>query len=284
MTSPSEEQVAIFSEIASGTSSLVVDATAGSGKTSTIVHATTLIEPWQLTVFLAFNKKIAEELESRLPASVQSSTFHSRAYSALRRSLSNSPKLDKDKVRNLLKENLEYKDFELYGAFASRLVGLAKSAGLGTHIAEASTEEFEELVSHFNLTLDYEEAEMPRAIALAQQALAASNEDISLIDFDDMLYLSLLRNVSFDKASFVFVDEAQDTNGVQRELLKRMLGPTGRLIAVGDSHQAIYGFRGADASALDLIASDFSCKRLPLSISYRCSKAVIREVHKRLAL
>ncbi len=279
---PSLEQQAFFDELANGQSSLMLDASAGSGKTTTIVHGTTLLPPYVLTVFLAFNKRIQEELESRLPASVQSATFHSRAYSALRRSLSKSPKLDKDKVRNLLKENLTPQDFNLYGVFVSRLVGLAKSAGLGTHIAEASEAEFSDLVSHFNLTLDYEEAEMGRAIALARQALAASTSDIKSIDFEDMLYLTLFRNVTFDQASYLFVDEAQDTNGVQRELLKRMLGPSGRLIAVGDSRQAIYGFRGADSSAMDLIAGDFSCKRLPLSISFRCSKAVIREVQNKL--
>src|SRR5260370_5986739 len=52
------------------------------------------------------------------------------------------------------------------------------------------------------------------------------------------------------------------------------------MIAVGDRHQAIYGFTGADADSLDLIAKDFSCSRLPLTITYRCPKTVVNFAHK----
>jgi superfamily I DNA/RNA helicase len=49
------------------------------------------------------------------------------------------------------------------------------------------------------------------------------------------------------------------------------------LVAVGDPRQAIYGFRGADSDSLNNIAKTFNCVNLPLSISYRCPKAVVRE-------
>jgi superfamily I DNA/RNA helicase len=48
------------------------------------------------------------------------------------------------------------------------------------------------------------------------------------------------------------------------------------VIAVGDDYQAIYGFTGADADALDLIARDFNCQELPLTVSYRCPQAVVK--------
>lgn len=41
------------------------------------------------------------------------------------------------------------------------------------------------------------------------------------------------------------VDEVQDINPVQRQLIELLTGETGRLTAVGDHRQAIYGFRGA---------------------------------------
>jgi DNA helicase II / ATP-dependent DNA helicase PcrA len=41
------------------------------------------------------------------------------------------------------------------------------------------------------------------------------------------------------------VDEVQDINPVQRGLMELLVGATGRLTAVGDHRQAIYGFRGA---------------------------------------
>ena len=44
---------------------------------------------------------------------------------------------------------------------------------------------------------------------------------------------------------------------------------------VGDRHQAIYGFTGADSDSLDLIAAAVSAKQLPLTTTFRCPKAVV---------
>jgi superfamily I DNA/RNA helicase len=55
---------------------------------------------------------------------------------------------------------------------------------------------------------------------------------------------------------------------------------TGRLIAVGDRHQAIYGFTGADNDALDILKKEFNATELPLSVCFRCSKAVIEHAQK----
>lgn len=49
----------------------------------------------------------------------------------------------------------------------------------------------------------------------------------------------------------------------------------GRLICVGDRHQAIYGFTGADNDALDIIKQEFNSHYLPLSVCFRCSTSVI---------
>jgi superfamily I DNA/RNA helicase len=72
------------------------------------------------------------------------------------------------------------------------------------------------------------------------------------------------------------VDEAQDTNAARRALVRAMVKKGGRVIAVGDPCQAIYGFTGADADALELIAKDFNCIELPLTVSYRCPQAVVK--------
>jgi len=88
--------------------------------------------------------------------------------------------------------------------------------------------------------------------------------------------------VRFNAVAYALLDEAQDTNAVQRALLKSILDSLGRLIAVGDPHQSIYGFRGADHEAMTLLKSGFAMEELALSVSYRCSQAVVKEAQKYL--
>lgn len=283
---PSPFQQAFFTELRDGTSSILLNAGAGSGKSTTILHGCTIPPTHLLIIILAFNKKIADAMANRVPLHIkeQVGTFHSRAWKALRRSLAKNPKYvgekAKDKIRDILKKNiLKYSDFELYNQYVCKLVSLAKSAGLFPDSPESS---WQELIAHFALTAEGPDFDELRAIRMAQGALEENNADLSQIMFDDMLYLPYVRNTQFDKASYIFVDEAQDTNAVQRALLHKMLAPDGRLIAVGDPYQSIYGFRGADASAMSLLQSEFSMLELPLSICYRCSQSVVREAQKYL--
>lgn len=47
------------------------------------------------------------------------------------------------------------------------------------------------------------------------------------------------------------------------------------MVAVGDPHQAIYGFTGTDNDSLEQIAEEYHARRLPLTVTYRCPKAVV---------
>ena len=60
---------------------LVINASAGSGKTSTLVGYA-LARPQQRMLYLAFNNSVAAEARSRFPANVESRTSHSLAYAA----------------------------------------------------------------------------------------------------------------------------------------------------------------------------------------------------------
>ena len=57
----------------------------------------------------------------------------------------------------------------------------------------------------------------------------------------------------------VLLDEYQDTSVVQTRLLSALFGGTG-VMAVGDPHQAIYGWRGASASNLEGFHRDFAAR------------------------
>ena len=83
-----------------------------------------------------------------------------------------------------------------------------------------------------------------------------------------MIYMPIKENLGFEQFDWVFIDEAQDTNNVRRELACRLLKKDGRLVAVGDTYQAIYGFTGADSDSIEQIREEFNCNIFPFFMSY----------------
>lgn len=261
-------QAGCFDFIENGIGNAIVIAVAGSGKTTTGVEMVKRI-PSGSHVFLAFNKAIATELSSR---GINGRTFHSLCYSpVLRARRANS--VDGDKLRKLVAETLGDREVMLYGSFICRLVGLAKNSGVGC-LTQDIPEVWQGMIDYHDLELDAEEATIARAIELARELLQASNTSDAL-DFDDLLYLAVKDGISLPKFDYVFVDEAQDTNMIQRAILRKIMKPSTRLIAVGDPSQAIYGFRGADSDSMQRIAKEFDCTELPLTVTYRCPTSVV---------
>lgn len=247
----------------------VVEAVAGSGKSTTIVEGMNRIPAGKTAIFLAFNKAIAEELKAR---GVNARTFHSLTYAPVTKAR-NARTIDANKLRLICDAKLSGEDAFLYGGFITRMVGLGRQAGISCLIADTD-QAWLDLVIHHDLELDNENAELGRALELCSQLLSWSNAD-SRVDFDDLLYLAVKDGLSLAKFDYVFVDEAQDTNAIQRAILRKIIKPTSRIIAVGDPAQAIYGFRGADSDSLNLIAAEFECEKLPLTVSYRCPTSVV---------
>ena len=270
-------QTAIFSFVETGTGNAVIEAVAGSGKTTTIVEA--VRRSGGDHIFLAFNKSIAGELQSR---GVNAKTFHGLCYAPL--ASYTGGKLNADKLRDILfaaieSGGLSAVEAQAYGTFAKKLVGLARQAGGGCLVADEE-HVWSDIVEHHDLSDDLgDNCSVARGIAIARRLLEVSNE-MADFDFDDMLYRVVKDGVRLTHFDFVYVDEAQDTNAIQRAILRKIMHGGSRLVAVGDPAQAIYGFRGADSSSLGLIASEFSCVRLPLTVSYRCPQAVVRHAQK----
>lgn len=274
---PSPFQQAIFDEIANGSGHVIVEAVAGSGKTTTIKQATRLLKPGGQYVLLAFSAAIAEELKSGIPYFVKASTFHSYCYAALKTHLRLTGAPRPGKVADAFRDLVDDKSvFFKYREFVVKLVSFLKANG-----SEPDRDVAHALADHFDLTV--EDGDFSVGVAYALDTLTASNNNRTCVDFDDMIYLPYLWNLPLPPCDVVFVDEAQDLSPIQHELLSRMLRPnTGRLVAVGDPNQAIYAFRGADATGMDRIRETFSAKTLPLSVSYRCSQAVVAEARRAL--
>lgn len=273
MISPSHYQTAIFDFARSGVGNAVVEAVAGSGKTTTLVEMFSLISG--SAIFLAFNKSIAETLKARCPSNVQARTFHSLCYSPVMKAVG-ARSVNDQKISQLIRATFSEPQARMYGAFVKKLVGLARNAGIGA-LSPLSGKAMYELVEHHMIMLDSDQAEESVGINLALDILERSNAS-SQVDFDDLLYFAVLKGVRLPTFDWVFVDEAQDTNTIQRAILRKILARGARLVAVGDSAQAIYGFRGADSDAMDLMAEEFApCTRLPLSVTYRCATTVVEK-------
>lgn len=279
---PSPYQQAIIDWMNNSTGNALVDAKAGSGKTSTLCMLADEIPTFgSRAAFLAFNKAIADELKTRLPSHVQAATFHSVCMGALRRHPDCAQfAQDRNWVQSRKVDRIldtisgSYSDTEMYRRGVRQLVGLMKANAM---LPEVDESELLALVNKYEIEFDDSEQDggLQQGCDMARAVLHINNTDLSVIDFDDMLYLCWLLDVAMPKFSHLFVDEAQDTNPMQRVLMSRMLRTDGRLIAVGDPYQAIYGFRGADSEAMNMIETEFSCVRLPLSISYRCPRKVV---------
>lgn len=267
-------QNAIYGFVTDGTGNGIINAVAGSGKTSTIEECFRRLPRGTYAVFLAFNKAIAEELKAR---GVNARTFHSLCFQPVMQARK-ARNVNTTKLRDLVDAKLGLDDVRRYGTFITKLVSLGRQQGLGA-LQPDTTDAWDAIVAHHELELEHEEADYATALQLASQLLAWSNASKE-VDFDDLLYFAVRDGITLPKFDFVFVDEAQDTNTIQRAILRKICRANTRIIAVGDPAQAIYGFRGADSDSMELIAQEFNAQQFPLSVSYRCPQAVVRHARQ----
>lgn len=292
----SAHQATVFAAAADVRSgSHIIKAVAGSGKTTVLKNLLRYVPAGAHVQGFAFgheagtNLKVAlEEVHGLMGEAhcknMRMGTFHSLCLGAVCRYLNKKVDqltIDSGKMRKLLKAWLSEDDMMTYGAFIAKLVAFAKGEGIGALVPDTD-ERWYALVEHHGLYLDSEDANEECAVALSRQALARSNEvsKHGIIDYDDMLYLVVLWKLRLWQNDLVLVDEAQDTNPVRRAVVRLALRPTGRLFAVGDPKQSIFGFTGASTDAMDLIARDFKTSELPLTVSYRCARAVVADAQQ----
>lgn len=287
---PSPQQTSFFAYVDDRNGgNAIVEAVAGAGKTTSLVKA---MERMSGVVFYGvYNTKMAKEAREKCAhmSHVWAKTFHSMGISSLRFNLERRlghklPKTDGKKVANIIDAWIvENKRAELtdVAPTISKIVSMAKQRGIGVCFPDTDTE-WLDMIDHFDLASDLPEGyedRMDIVVKLSRVILRKSNELAQTTgehDFDDMIFLPLLWNYRMKQFDWVLVDEAQDTNPTRRLMAERLLARGGRFVAVGDPHQAIYGFSGADNDALSQIAQRFNAKTLPLTVTYRCPKEVVK--------
>lgn len=261
--------------------SFILGAVAGSGKTFTlkVILKTLKAENNSIDIaFCAFNKKIVTEIESGLPSGLCSvGTLHSFGFGAIRRNFPRV-KVDSNKIKIIARDEFNG-EYEILRTFAVGAAAMAKEIGIGVCV-ENTYNNWAEMCERYDLWDTLPNISEEEGLNAANYLLRRNNEIRNIIDFSDMLYFPILFNLKMTQFDCVLLDEAQDTNGPRRFLVKSMLKPKGQLIAVGDPHQAIYGFTGADYDSLDHIKRQFNCKTLPLSVTYRCPKNIVQVAQK----
>jgi ATP-dependent DNA helicase Rep len=272
---------------------LLVLAGAGSGKTRVIIEKIVFLVrqrglPAQKIAAITFTNKAAREMKGRLAKrlgaekarEITVSTFHSLGWKILRahhEELGYRPGIsildEQDSltvVRDLLPEGTAPEMVRLARGQVSRWKNRAQAAdeaaaGIGSE-GEASI---------WRLYQQYEE----------------HLRNLNAVDFDDLL-LQPLRALCMEEIQlkwqqeirYLLVDEYQDTNETQYQMLRRLAGSEGRLTAVGDDDQSIYGWRGAQPENLQQLSEDFpALKIIKLEQNYRSCGRVLKVANALIA-
>jgi superfamily I DNA/RNA helicase len=235
---------------------VIVDAVAGSGKTTV---ALSWLKGAPDSVYVAFSKGVQQEMEKRSGGVVASRTYHSIGFKAVRNAFG-SLTLDNDRSWGLIDAAVPKHPL---AAELRRLLGLAKQYGGDTDPAS--------IIDTHGLDFGSATGEN-EAIALLPGLLDAAATVNGAIDYDDMCWLPYRLNLPIQSHDFAVIDEAQDTNIVQQYIGVKS---GGRILAIGDRRQAIFGFRGADTQSMTRLeaALDRPADHLPLSTCWRCPES-----------
>jgi DNA helicase-2/ATP-dependent DNA helicase PcrA len=271
----SQQQESIFGWAESGEGNLVVAAYAGTGKTTTMLEAARR-SPESRILVCAFNKRIAEELTAKArDPRVECKTLHGLGFGIIRKFRQNVI-IAKD-GRGLALAQAVCGDSDPVECV--KLAGKACTYAREMAPLAKDWRELIDIVLDFDLMPAEEWEEYGwNAETVAQRAYLAMQEakkPAVEIDFTDMIFLPVAMGWARKVYPLVIVDEAQDMNACQ--LLLAQMVCKGRIAVVGDRHQAIYGFRGADSGSLDRLKAAYRAEERPLSITYRCPRSVVKE-------
>lgn len=312
---PTTEQKQIFNFFKNGTGNGMIDAVAGSGKTSTIIEGINYIDNTQRILFCAFNKKIQEEINKKTSenSNVIVKTTYALGLGILKHHfevINKNSKPDTSKYYNILNDKLKKnketnkylkpskftklfdkiksdyynkkRDEEsdnFYKTFYSnyyRLIDLLRF----TLSYNKGIEVFKKLVEKYAIDIDPEDTRLLNLYRkLVEIAIDDGNKKakfLGIFDFADMIFLPCeFRLRSPNTFDVVFVDECQDLSNAQLKTITKYFKKEGRFFAVGDPFQSIYGFAGASPESFNNIKTIYKPKMFKLTNCFRCSSEIV---------
>ena len=247
-------------------SDIIVESTAGSGKTKMIELLSKNLNFFDKSLFLSFSKLIVDELKERFAnTNIKCATLHSLGYEILRNKrnyLLDDNKyfkkaMDVLKIKKINKDN--YSTLMTIVEFWS----FTRIYYLG-EVTKESIKKFEE-----NSFLKINE-EIVEVIFIFKKEI-----NYTSIDFTDMIYRPFVDGF-FPKYKNIMLDEAQDLNNLQYNFLLKLIEKgNSRFVGVGDSFQSIYGFIGSNSIYFNLLKERDNTKVFNLPLSYRCPSAIV---------
>jgi UvrD-like helicase family protein len=274
---PTAEQHAIIEACRTGKNT-VIEAGAGTGKTSTLrMIATELGRSRGL--YLAFNKPIAVDAQRSFPGNVTARTAHSVAFNSVGRQY--KARLDAPKLSAAASAQILGLDITMSLECGSALLTAPVLAhhALETVKRYCQSDADEILTRHVPKLPGVDEPEdrdmlVTLVLPIAKRAWADIREIEGRLKFEHDHYFKIWAlarpRLPYD---FICLDEAQDTNPV---LAKVVYDQPIQQIVVGDSNQAIYGWRGA----VDALANWPASHRLQLTKSWRFGPQLADEANK----
>lgn len=283
---PSKYQLAIYDFVEHGLGNAVISASAGSGKTYTIIKLLDYIPKDKKVLIVAFNRDIRQEIKAKVinagHKNVQVDTFHSLGYKILnanfnRRFVNTDP--NEYKYSNYISNNISQlstiNTFRLGKQFSQYLSNIQNLVNFGRCYLSETVEDLDKVCERYGIICIADEKEV------AVKVLEWGEKCLDEIDYTDMVWLpnTLHLDSKFYKYDWIIVDECQDLNMVEKDMLFTCRRMGTRMLFFGDKAQAIYSFSGADSEAFDKLRELEDTIQLPLSISYRCPKNIVEYVH-----
>lgn len=282
--SPTDEQLDILNNVENTPSNILINALAGTGKTTTLEMIASADQS-KPHLYLVFNKKNATEAEARLPATTTVRTFNSLGHRIWSDQIGKRIAIDPKKVGNILRgiiDEVKGKDEKgfIWDSYSLIVDSVARAKALG-YVPEGKFEQAKRLCSQskFHQELDEEPDDLASDLIDAVLTRSITQAYSGTCDFNDQIYMPAVFGGTFPKFPVVLVDEYQDLNAVNHAMLERLVQrktSSSRLIGVGDRWQNIYGFRGAKSSGMDEAQTHYSMTPLDLSVSFRCPSEIVK--------
>lgn len=272
-----DELKAIVEHVATLKEGLIIDALAGTGKTTAVIELLKVI-PQRTILLTAFNKRLADELKIRLPKMSPTHAIHVKTFHALGLGILSAHypglQVDKSATETLVSSVAPKLGYQVRRATVN-LLRLAKEV-----LPDPKSAMLLELgFKHGILTDKLTAREIETVLDVVRAAWDAGKQlaKRETIDFCDMVWApNTLGLEPKSRYQAVIVDELQDISRPQFTLLRSVMLPTTRFIATGDRRQQIYGFRESLGAMAWVEAQKLGATALPLTMSWRCSKEVAK--------